>query len=146
MSRNMTDLLRCPFCSGEALLTHGTASPLVWDHHHFSRVFCTQCQFRQLFHRTDEEAAAAWNTRQQSSDGGVGSQTRVVGSDQPEPKSRGSSRAHSPNVKAGFAPGPSEAVDTSPLCPCPYDHDGCILETQEVGPCLCANGVAKDPP
>jgi hypothetical protein len=44
------------------------------------------------------------------SDGGVGSETRVVGSDQPEPKLRGSSRAHSPNGEAGVAPGPSEHV------------------------------------
>ena len=24
---------------------------------------------------------------------------------------------------------------------CPYDQDGCLLETSEIGPCLCVNPV-----
>jgi hypothetical protein len=31
----------------------------------------------------------------------------------------------------------------SPLDPCPYAIDGCVLENDEIGPCLCANAVSR---
>ncbi len=65
----MTKLMACPFCGGEASLTRGEATEAVWPHGEFSRVFCTQCQCRQLFHRTDKDAVCAWNKRQQVKEG-----------------------------------------------------------------------------
>lgn len=60
----MTDKLkRCPFCGGEASLIHGHASEQVWSHGNYSRVFCVRCQTRQLFHKDDQSAITAWNTR-----------------------------------------------------------------------------------
>jgi hypothetical protein len=38
------------------------------------------------------------------------------------------------------APG---GVPQSPLDPCPYAIDGCVLENDEIGPCLCANAVSR---
>jgi Lar family restriction alleviation protein len=53
----------CPFCGGQCEIVKGYAVEAVWPHREFHRVFCTSCQARQLFHRTPEEAAAAWNRR-----------------------------------------------------------------------------------
>lgn len=56
-------LLPCPFCGGRADIVRGGADEEIWPHRAFSRAFCTGCQARQLFHKTDADAAAAWNIR-----------------------------------------------------------------------------------
>lgn len=58
-----SNLSPCPCCGGEARLTTGYASGQVWAHGEFHRVYCGACQLRQHFHRTTEEAVAAWNKR-----------------------------------------------------------------------------------
>lgn len=58
-----SNLSPCPCCGGEARLTTGYASGQVWEHGEFHRVYCGACQLRQHFHRTPEEAVAAWNKR-----------------------------------------------------------------------------------
>ncbi|WP_143279261.1 hypothetical protein [Bradyrhizobium ottawaense] len=35
------------------------------------------------------------------------------------------------------------AAPAAPVEPCPYAIDGCVLEKQEIGPCLCANPVQR---
>lgn len=57
------ELKPCPMCGGAAHLTNGYATDAVWEHGVFYRVFCGACQIRQLFHRTEAEAVAAWNRR-----------------------------------------------------------------------------------
>ena len=56
-------LLPCPCCYGEAKSIRGSATEEVWPHGEFWRVYCTNCQLRQLFYRTKAEATSAWNTR-----------------------------------------------------------------------------------
>lgn len=56
-------LKRCPFCDGACKTIQGEASAQVWPHGKFWRVFCTACQCRQLFHRTEAKAINAWNRR-----------------------------------------------------------------------------------
>ena len=50
--------------------TKGTANLHEWKGT-FWRVFCTSCQTRQLFHKTEARAIEAWNHR-------VGDSTREV--------------------------------------------------------------------
>lgn len=59
----VTGLSLCPFCGGRCEMLEGRATEDVWPHGTFHRVFCTSCQARQLFHKTPEEAAAAWDRR-----------------------------------------------------------------------------------
>ena len=57
------ELKPCPFCGAQCEMVEGSATEAVWPHGTFHRVFCTSCQTRQLFHKTPEEAIAAWNRR-----------------------------------------------------------------------------------
>jgi hypothetical protein len=62
----MSELSTCPFCSGACAVTKGyCTNELPWsnDGGDFFRVFCSRCQSRQLFHRTEAEAIEAWNLR-----------------------------------------------------------------------------------
>ena len=56
-------LKRCPFCGGACKTIQGEASEAVWAHGIFWRAYCTKCQARQLFHRSEAKAIAAWNHR-----------------------------------------------------------------------------------
>lgn len=58
-----TALAPCPFCGGASQVSKGWANEAVWAHGDFHRVFCTACQARQLFYKTEAEAIAAWNGR-----------------------------------------------------------------------------------
>lgn len=59
------ELKLCASCGGAARMMEGYAAQEVWLHGAFYRAYCTGCQFRQLFHRTEAEAIAAWNRRAQ---------------------------------------------------------------------------------
>jgi len=59
-------LLPCPFCGGTCKTIRGVTRDGAWTYGTFWRVFCTSCQARQLFHRTEVEAISAWNTRVQA--------------------------------------------------------------------------------
>lgn len=63
MSDLNEQLLPCAHCGGACQVSKGAATAEVWPHGTFYRVFCTICQVRQLFHRTESEALAAWNLR-----------------------------------------------------------------------------------
>lgn len=58
-----TELKPCPICGGKARITKGYATEEVWAHGTFYRAFCESCQLRQLFYRTEPDAADAWNRR-----------------------------------------------------------------------------------
>lgn len=65
MTTNQTQqaLRECPLCKGRAQTIKGAATSEVWKHGAFWRVFCTICQLRQLFYRTEADAISAWNAR-----------------------------------------------------------------------------------
>ena len=56
-------LKRCPFCGGACKTIQGEATEDVWAHGKFWRAYCTKCQVRQLFHRSEAKAIGAWNHR-----------------------------------------------------------------------------------
>ncbi|MCK5502564.1 MAG: Lar family restriction alleviation protein [Tritonibacter mobilis] len=58
-------LKRCPFCGGACKTIKGHASEDVWAFGTFWRAYCTTCQARQLFHKTEASAIGAWNYRLQ---------------------------------------------------------------------------------
>lgn len=66
MTHEATRLAACPFCSGACAITKGySTSELPWsdDGGDFFRAYCSKCQSRQLFHRTESDAIEAWNRR-----------------------------------------------------------------------------------
>lgn len=52
----------CPFCGGRCKTIKGTANQDEWEGT-FWRVYCSCCQARQLFHKTEAKAIDAWNRR-----------------------------------------------------------------------------------
>lgn len=64
-----SELQPCPFCGGNAYVTHGYCSNHATWPGDFWRVFCGSCQARQLFHVSDADAVAAWNRRPLQSHG-----------------------------------------------------------------------------
>ncbi|WP_337049245.1 Lar family restriction alleviation protein [Serratia fonticola] len=59
---NAHNIKPCPFCGGHCKTIKGTANLNEWKGT-FWRVFCTSCQTRQLFHKTEVRAIEAWNHR-----------------------------------------------------------------------------------
>lgn len=57
----MEELLRCPFCGGEATIGDGENGRNYW-------VLCDKCHAETDFYCTKQEAIAAWNRRANNGD------------------------------------------------------------------------------